>query len=347
METRQLGRTDVRVSSICLGTMTWGQQNTEADAFAQMDYAVDNGINFFDTAELYPVPPMAETQGRTEAFIGNWMQARGNRDKIVLATKVVGRSGMDWFRPWDGETALDQKNIELAIDNSLRRLKTDYIDLYQLHWPDRQTNTFGKLNYGHTENDGSVPLLDTLQILDGIIKAGKIRHVGLSNETAWGTMKFMELSSAHDLPRMISIQNPYNLLNRSFEVALAEVAHREDMGLLPYSPMACGMLSGKYLNGQWPEGARLTLFKRFSRYNNPQCEAAITKYVATAQKYGLDPGQMALQYVTTRSFVTSNIIGATTMEQLKANIDSVNLTLSSELLAELEQIHTEHVFPGP
>lgn len=347
MEKRRLGQTDLMVSSICLGTMTFGDQNTQEDAFQQMDYALDHDVNFFDTAELYAVPPKRETYGKTEEMIGNWFEARGNRDKVILATKVVGRSGNDWFRPWDEPATLSRKDIEYAIDNSLKRLKTDYVDLYQLHWPDRAANFFGKLGYVHPEADDSVALLETLETLGDLVKAGKVRHVGISNETAWGTMKFLELAKEHNLPRMQSIQNPYSLLNRSFEVAGAEVAHREQVGLLAYSPLGFGVLSGKYLGGKKPEGARLTLFSQMSRYNEGHVAEATAKYVAIAEKHGLDPAQMALQYVTTRSFVTSNIIGATTMEQLASNISSVDVTLTDEILAEIEEVHTIHTYPAP
>ncbi|MEA1050588.1 NADP(H)-dependent aldo-keto reductase [Lamprobacter modestohalophilus] len=346
MNQRPLGMTDLRVSELCLGTMTFGEQNTEAEAFAQLDRAVDAGINFIDTAEIYPVPPKAETQGATERFIGNWLAERGGRERLIIASKVAGPG--DWidYLRMPGRR-LDRTNIEAALDASLKRLQTDYIDLYQLHWPDRETNYFGQLGYSHPETDDSVPLLETLQVLDDLVKAGKVRHVGLSNETPWGTMRMLALAEAHGLPRMVSIQNPYSLLNRSFEVGLAEVAIREHCGLLAYSPLAFGMLSGKYLNGARPAGARLTLFERFDRYSNAEAEQATADYCAIAQRHGLDPAQMALAFVTSRPFVTSNIIGATTLEQLESNLASTSLTLSDEVLQAIEAVHTRQPNPSP
>ncbi|NBC48250.1 MAG: NADP(H)-dependent aldo-keto reductase [Gammaproteobacteria bacterium] len=346
MNQRPLGKTDLRVSELCLGTMTFGEQNTESDAFAQLDRAVDAGINFIDTAELYPVPPRAETQGLTEQYVGNWLARRGGRERLVIASKVAGPG--DWvdYLRMPGRR-LDRPNIEAALDASLKRLQTDYIDLYQLHWPDRETNFFGKLGYSPSEQDDSVPLLETLQVLDELVKAGKIRHVGLSNETPWGTMRMLSLAETHGLPRMVSIQNPYNLLNRSFEIGLAEVVIREQCGLLAYSPLAFGMLSGKYLEGQLPAGARLTLFARFDRYSNEEAVRATADYCLIARRHGLDPAQMALAFVTSRPFVTSNIIGATTLEQLDSNIASTELTLSDEVLEEIELVHRRQPNPSP
>lgn len=341
-----LGRTDIRVSELCLGTMTYGEQNSQNEAFEQLDYALDRGINFIDTAELYPVPPRGETQGLTETYIGNWLAARKTRDKVILATKVVGAA--DWVPHLRGGHArLDRANIHKALDESLTRLKTDYIDLYQLHWPDRQTNYFGKLGYEHPETDDSTPLLETLQALDDLVKAGKLRYVGLSNETPWGTMTMLQLAEQHGLPRMVSIQNPYSLLNRSFEIGLAEIAIREHCGLLAYSPLAFGVLSGKYLDGARPEGARITLFSRFDRYSNPQAERATADYVAIARRHGLDPSQLALAWVNSRPFLTSNIIGATTMEQLETNIASVDVRLSAEVIEEIEAAHRKQPNPSP
>ena len=346
MEYRRLGRSDIKVSAICLGTMTWGEQNTEKEAHEQLDLALDRDINFIDTAELYAVPPKAETQGLTEEYIGTWLAARGNRDKVVLATKVTGRSGMTWFR--GGETRLDRKSIEAALEASLKRLQTDYVDLYQLHWPDRKSNYFGQLGYAHKQEDDFIPLEDQLEVLDGLVKAGKVRHVGLSNETPWGTMKFLELAQSRGWPRMVSIQNPYSLLNRSFEVGLAEVAIREDCGLLAYSPLGFGMLSGKYQGGATPEGARLTLFGDiFTRYTNERARAATDSYVEIARTHGLDPAQMALAYINSRPFLTSNIIGATTMAQLEDNIASIDLVLSEEVVAAIETVHGENPNPSP
>ncbi|MGH8528516.1 MAG: NADP(H)-dependent aldo-keto reductase [Nevskiales bacterium] len=345
MENRRLGSTDVSVSAICLGSMTWGEQNTQEQAFEQMDYAFAQGINFFDTAEMYPVPPKADTQGRTETYIGNWLKAHGKRKNIILASKVSGRA--DWL-PWiRGGPVLSRKHIFEAIDGSLKRLQTDYLDLYQLHWPDRNTNYFGKLGYEHKSDEATVALQESLSAMGELLQAGKLRHIGISNETPWGLMQCVQLAEKLGLPKPVSIQNPYSLLNRSFEVGLAECAHREDVGLLAYSPLAFGALSGKYLNGQWPAGARLTLFKRFSRYTNPQAEQATAKYVLLAQNHGLDPAQMALAFVTSRPFLTSNIIGATTMEQLKSNIASSTLRLSDEVLKGIEAIHLAHPNPAP
>jgi aryl-alcohol dehydrogenase-like predicted oxidoreductase len=346
MQQRRLGTTDLKVSALCLGTMTFGEQNTEGQAHAQLDRALEAGINFIDTAEMYPVPPRAETQGRTEEYIGSWLAARGRRDRVVLATKVAGPGAwLSYLR--GGNTHLDRPNIEAALEASLRRLRTDYIDLYQLHWPDRPTNYFGQLGYRLAREDHSVPLSETLAVLGDLVATGKVCHIGLSNETPWGTMRALQLTETEGLPRPQSIQNPYNLLNRTFEIGLAEVAIREQCGLLAYSPMAFGVLSGKYLGGARPAGARLTLFKRFDRYSNPQAESAAAQYVALARRHGLDPAQMALAWVTSRPFVTSNIIGATTMEQLEADLGSLDLGLPDEVTKEIEAIHIRQPNPGP
>lgn len=347
MEFRELGTTGIKVSALCLGTMTWGEQNTQADGFAQMDLAVDRGITFFDTAEMYAVPPTAKSYGTTETIIGNWFRARpGMRGKIVLASKACGQA--DWLpHVRDGKPRLDRKHLEEAINGSLRRLQTDHIDLYQMHWPDRHTNYFGHLGYRHRAEEESTPIEETLAVLADLVKAGKIRHAGISNETPWGTMRYLAAAETKGLPRIASIQNPYNLLNRSFEIGLAEIAHREKVGLLAYSPLAFGVLSGKYLDGAWPEGARITLFKRFSRYMNPQATSATEKYVALARQHGLDPVQMALQYVTTRPFVTSNIIGATSIAQLETNIGSADIRLSDDVLKGIEEIHVAQPNPAP
>lgn len=345
MKYKQLGNTDISVSEICLGTMTWGEQNTQQEAFEQMDYALDAGINFFDTAEMYPVPPMEETYGATETIIGNWLQKHNNRDKIILASKVASRA--DWL-PYirNGKNCLDKKNINQALENSLKRLKTDYIDLYQLHWPDRKTNFFGELGYQHSDED-SVAIEETLDALNELVKAGKIRHIGVSNETPWGTMKYLQLAEKLNLPRAVSIQNPYNLLNRSFEVGLAEIAIREKCGLLAYSPLAFGVLSGKYLHNQKPAKARITLYERFTRYSNKQGNLATALYVNIANKYNLNPAQMALAYVNSRDFLTSNIIGTTSMEQLKTNIASTEIQLSDEIIADIENVHIQYSNPCP
>lgn len=346
MQYRPLGRTDLSVSALCLGTMTFGEQNTPAEAADQLDRAVAAGINFIDTAEMYPVPPKAETMGRTEEYIGRWLAQRGGRERLIIASKVAGPG--DWL-PYirGGGNRLDRPNIQQAVEDSLRRLGTDYLDLYQLHWPDRQTNFFGRLGYEHPAEDDSVPLLETLEVLGELVQSGKVRHVGLSNDTPWGTMRFLELAERHGLPRMVSIQNPYSLLNRTFEIGLAEVAIREQCGLLAYSPLAFGALSGKYLNGRRPANARLTLFSRFSRYSNDQAVAATAEYVAVARKHGLNPAQMALAFVTSRPFVTSNIIGATTLAQLEQNLASMDVELSDEVLADVEAVHTRQPNPSP
>jgi aryl-alcohol dehydrogenase-like predicted oxidoreductase len=344
MEYRTLSHTELKVSLICLGTMTWGQQNTEAQAHEQMDYAISQGVTFWDTAEMYPVPPMSETQGRTEQYIGTWFKKTGRRKDVVLASKVTG-PGFAYLR---GGTRLDRKSVLSACDDNLRRLQTDYIDLYQVHWPQRPTNYFGKLGYEHVDKTAAdVPIEETLGALDELVKQGKVRHVGVSNETPWGLHQYLSASREKKLVRIASIQNPYSLLNRSFEVGLAEFAHRENIGLLAYSPMAFGVLSGKYLGGKRPPEGRVTLFARFSRYSNPQADAATEAYVDLATKHGLDPGQMSLAYVSSRPFVTSTIIGATTMEQLRSNIASEQVKLSKDVLSGIEAIHKRYTIPCP
>ncbi|MGO4571996.1 NADP(H)-dependent aldo-keto reductase [Microvirga sp. 2TAF3] len=348
MQYRRLGRTDLDVSLICLGTMTWGQQNTEAEGHAQMDYAIDQGINFFDTAELYSIPPRPETQGSTERIIGSWFKAGGNRDKVILASKVVGRSDNTWFRDDGSKAELSRAQIEEAVNKSLKRLQTDYIDLYQIHWPDRPM-TWGSNStiYRHQDGD-SHPIEETLEIMRDLVKAGKIRHLGLSNESAWGTMTFLKAAEADkNLPRVQSVQNAYNLLNRTYEVALAELSMREEVGLLAYSPLAQGYLTGKYLDGARPAGARSTLFNRGQRYETPGAEPAIRKYLALAKEFGLDPAQLALAFVNSRPFVASNIIGATSMEQLKTDIASIHVTITPELEKRIDAIHLEHCNPCP
>ncbi len=346
MEYRRLGRSDIQVSALCLGTMTFGEQNSEDEAHQQLDLALAAGINFIDTAEMYPVPPKGETQGRTEAHIGTWLRARGQRDNVILATKVSGPSASFTYLR-GGKLGFDRNNVEAALNASLKRLQTDYVDLYQLHWPERSTNYFGQLGYQHHADESFTPFEEVLSVLGELVQAGKIRHIGLSNETPWGVMKCLEIAARLDLPRVVSIQNPYNLLNRSFEVGLAEIAQREDVGLLAYSPLGFGVLSGKYLDGARPAGARLTLFDRFQRYTGEQGEAATRAYVELARDHGLAPAQLALAYVTSRPFVTSNIIGATTPAQLEQNIGSTSLVLSNEVLEAIEAIHREHTFPCP
>jgi len=345
MEFRSLGKTDLKVSAIALGTMTWGEQNTAEEAFAQIRQSKDAGVNFLDTAEMYPVPPGGETYAETERIIGQYFKKYGDRNDWVLASKVVGPGRMDHIR--DGNPRLNRTNIVAALEASLKRLNTDYLDLYQLHWPDRKTNFFGVLGYTHDADDQPVEIEETLSVLDDLVKEGKVRHFGLSNETPWGTQRFLHQAENGNLPRAVSIQNPYNLLNRTFEIGLAEIAIREQIGLLAYSPLAFGVLAGKYLNGARPATGRLTLFERFQRYNNPQVDSASAAYVALAQEHGLDPAQMALAYVTSRPFVTSNIIGATTLEQLTSNLASADLTLSDEVLAGIEAIHVRQPNPAP
>ena len=346
MEFRKLGNTDIEVSLICLGTMTWGEQNSEKEAHEQLDYALDSGINFIDTAELYPVPPKKETQGLTDQYIGNWIGLRKNRDKFILASKVTGRSGMDWFR--GSETRLDRDNILQSVEDSLKRLKTDYIDLLQLHWPDRKSNFFGNLDYKHSKEDDFIPLELQLEALGELAKSGKVRYIGLSNETPWGVAKFLELSKTNNLPRIMSVQNPYSLLNRSFEVGLSEIAIRENCGLLAYSPLAFGVLSGKYLGGKKPKGARLTLFgDQFTRYTKERSIQATEEYERIAKKHNLDFAQMSLAFINRQPFLTSNIIGATTMEQLKSNIGSLGISLSEDIISDIETVHSSNPNPSP
>jgi aryl-alcohol dehydrogenase-like predicted oxidoreductase len=346
MEYRRLGRSDINVSVICLGTMTWGEQNTEAEGHQQMDYAIDQGVTFWDTAEMYAVPPRAETYGTTETIIGTWLKSRGKRDKIVLASKIAGPDKrFPYIR--DGKLPFDKKNIAAAVDGSLKRLQTDYIDLYQLHWPERTTNGAGRLGYEHKADETFTPFAETLDALNDQIKAGKIRMVGLSNETPWGAMRWLSESERLNLPRMQSIQNAYSLVNRSFEVGLAEVAIREHCGLLAYSPLGMGVLSGKYIGDAAPASARLNRFHQFVRYRGPIAASAIEKYVGIAKRHGLDPAQMALAFVSSRPFVTANIIGATNLAQLRSNIASIDIKLSSEVLNEIDAVNKEHPYPCP
>ena len=354
MEKRNLGNTDLQVSVICLGTMTYGEQNSEADAFEQLDFALAQGVNFIDTAELYAVPPRAETYGLSEEYIGAWFAKRKKRDDVILATKVVGPTKspqpnmpppLAWVR--GGNTRLNAANIKAAVDGSLRRLRTDYLDLYQLHWPDRNTNYFGNINYRHQQQEDLTPLAETLHALQDVIRAGKIRHVGLSNETPWGMVECLRLAREKGLPRMMSVQNPYNLLNRTYEIGMAEISAREQCGLLPYSPMAFGVLSGKYLNGERPAGSRLSLFPEFRRYVSDAGEAATKDYAELAKRRGVSPAQMALAFTVQQPFVTSSIIGATTMAQLKENIAAADLTFDDEWRQELESLGDKHPNPCP
>jgi aryl-alcohol dehydrogenase-like predicted oxidoreductase len=348
MEFRKLGRTGVDVSLICLGTMTWGSQNSEAEAHEQLDYAWEQGINFLDTAEGYPTTPArAETQGLTEQYVGTWLASRRNRDKVFLATKVAGpiRPGdARRFRP-DGNH-LNNANIAAGVDGSLKRLKTDHIDLYQVHWPERPVAKFGQRGISQLEDTAeTVPIAETLEALAGLVKAGKVRFIGVSNETPWGVGEYLRAAEAGGLPRIVSIQNGYNLLNRTFEVGHSEVALREQVGLLAYSPLAAGHLSGKYLGGALPIGSRFDVAKQFTRYGTPCQEPATTAYVELARQHGLDPVQMALAFVNSRAFVTANIIGATSMAQLRTNIASVGVKLDDEVIAGIEAI--QRAWPDP
>ena len=350
MERRTLGRTDLEVSCLCLGTMTWGEQNTQSQAYEQLDYAFEQGINFLDTAELYAIPPKPETAGRTEEIIGNWMQDRANRDQVIVATKVVGRTGMTWFRDDGSPGLLNRAQITEAVNKSLKRLKTDYIDLYQIHWPERPVSQFGAnpTIFRHTEppqDENSI--VSILEVMDELVKAGKVRHLGLSNESGWGTMRFVTGAEAGQGPRVVSVQNAYSLLNRTFEVNMAEVAMREQVGLLPYSVLGQGYLSGKYLDGKRPHGARSTLFSRAGRYETPGAEPAIRAYVDIAKRFDLDTSQMAIAFATTRPFVTSTILGATTMEQLRTNIAAHEMTVSTELEEAIDHTHRVYCNPCP
>ena len=345
MKFKKLGTTDLEVSLICLGTMTWGTQNTEKDAFDQMDYALKEGVNFFDTAELYSVPPNSDSYGKTETMIGNWFEKRKNRKRIILASKVAG-PGCNWIR--GGKNSFDEKTIGKAIDGSLKRLKTDYIDLYQLHWPERSTNYFGKRDYTVDSDEGEWNSFESvLEALEKFIKIGKIRYIGMSNETPYGLSKYIELSKSKKLPRMMSVQNPYNLVNRTYEIGMSEISIREKCGLLVYYPLATGALSGKYRNGQMPKGSRQALFKGWERHLNPLAMRAYEEYYKLANEYGMTMAQLAQAFVNSRPFVTSNIIGATTMDQLKENIDSVNIELSDEIMEKINMIHNNNPNPSP
>jgi len=343
MNYRKLGNTDLDVSTICLGTMTWGEQNTQEEAFEQMDFALNQGINFIDTAELYAVPPREETYGHTESIIGNWFEKTKKREKVILATKVAGPT-RDYLRK--GENSFVGKNLDDALNDSLKRLKTDYIDLYQLHWPERNVNIFGKLGYVHKENEWN-NFEQVLENLKKYIDQGKIRYIGLSNETPWGVMNYLKLHKDKNLPRMMSIQNPYSLLNRSFEIGLSEVSIREKIGCLAYSPLASGYLSGKYRNGSFPKGSRMERDGDFwkYRYNTPNMEKAVEEYYKISKKYNLDLSQMSLKFCEVQNFMTSVIIGATTMEQLKTDIESVNVNLSDDIIKEINEV--QKLYPNP
>lgn len=344
MKYTTIPKTDIKVSKICLGTMTWGNQNTEAEGHAQLDYALEQGVNFIDTAEMYPVPASPETQGATSKIIGTWLRKTGNRDKVVLASKIVGRPSD--YTAHIRTTGITSESIKEAINKELERLQTDYIDLYQIHWPERETNTFGTRDYKHNPNDAwQDNFNEVLYALEQHIKAGKIRHVGMSNEKAWGAMRYLEESKNHGLPRMKTIQNAYSLINRGFEGDMAEISIRENLGLLAYSPMAFGVLSGKYIKGTAADNARLKLFPRFARYSSEQSTEATKRYLKIAEDNGMTLAQMSLAFVNQQPFVTSNIIGATNLEQLKENIDSVNVTLSDVILKQINEVHD--VIPNP
>ncbi|CAM2920696.1 NADP(H)-dependent aldo-keto reductase [Acinetobacter celticus] len=349
MQFKPLANTGILVPEICLGTMTFGEQNTQAEGFAQLDYALERGLNFWDTAEMYPVPPKPETQGATERIIGNWFAERGGRDNVILATKIAGPSqGGSQIR--NGQTRYTATEIASALDGNLQRLKTDYIDLYQLHWPQRPTNFFGKLGYDNAEanNDQEVTALEeTLLALSDEVKKGRIRAIGLSNETPWGTLKFLHLAEKLGLEKVVSVQNPYNLLNRTYEIGMSEIAKYENVGLLAYSPLAFGYLTGKFRHGARPANARVTLFSRFSRYSNPQSEWATEQYAQLAEKHSLSLTQLALAFIKQQFFVTSTIIGATNLAQLKENIDAFEINLSEDILQGIEAIHRQQPNPAP
>jgi len=346
MKYTTLPNTDIKVSKICLGTMTWGQQNTESEGHEQMDYAFSQGVNFIDTAELYSVPGRKETSGSTERIIGAWLKKTGRRGQVILATKVAGpNAGLAYIRE---NLGFSKAAIDDALNKSLTHLQTDYIDLYQLHWPERKANFFGKLGYEHDPNDPwEDNINEVLHTLNGFVKDGKIRHIGLSNETPWGVMRFLEEAKKNtELPRVLTVQNPYSLLNRSYEIGMAEVSMRSKVGLLAYSPLAFGVLSGKYIEGN-PENGRVNLFPQLSRYNGIQARLATAKYFELAQKNGLSLAQMALAYINTQPFLTSNIVGATSLVQLEENIGSIDVDLSEEVLKGIQEIHLQHPNPAP
>ncbi|CAA0154129.1 putative oxidoreductase, NADP(H)-dependent aldo-keto reductase [Tenacibaculum maritimum] len=346
MKYTTLPNTTIKVSKICLGTMTWGKQNTEAEGHEQMDYALEQGVNFFDTAELYSVPATPETYGATEKIIGSWFKKTGNRDKVILASKIAGGGDYTAHIRKDG---FSKRAIAEAIENSLQRLQTDYIDLYQLHWPERGVNCFGVRDYPYkTTAKEAENHLEILETLNSFVKQGKIRQIGLSNETPWGTMKYLQTAKQHNLLKPVTIQNSYSLIHRAYEYGMSEVSLRENIGLLAYSPLAQGVLSGKYLGGKTPEGARGTLFPRFiARYTSEGSQKAVREYQRIAVKNGLTLSELALAYINQLPFVTSNIIGATKMSQLKENINSIHMELSSEILNEIEAIHALIPNPAP
>ncbi|MUP44800.1 NADP(H)-dependent aldo-keto reductase [Gramella sp. BOM4] len=345
MKYSKLPNSDLKVSKICLGSMTWGQQNTEAEGHSQIDYALDRGVNFIDTAEMYSVPARPETQGSTENIIGSWIKKTGRRDDVIIASKVAGPGEMVSHIRRD--LGFHKKAMEDAIHKSLQRLQTDYIDLYQLHWPERNANFFGQLGYEHdSDEEWEDNFREVLENLNDLVKQGKIRYIGLSNETPYGLMRFLEESRKTGLPKVSTVQNPYNLLNRKDEIGLTEILHRENVGLFPYSPLGMGTLTGKHLDGI-KENTRLSLFPQYSRYSNDQAVAATRKYKELADEYNMSLTHLALAFVNQQPFVTSNIIGATSLEQLKENIDSINVDLTKEILEGIEAIHREFPNPAP
>ncbi len=352
MKYNKLGKTNLKVSEICLGTMTWGEQNSEDEGHSQLDCSIERGINFIDAAEMYPVPPKADTCNRTEKILGTWLTNRQDRDKIYIATKISGKTakresgppGLEWIRKGPN---LSKGHIDEAIEGSLKRLQTEYIDLYQIHWPERVVNNFGSLGYKHKPREDDTPIRDTLEALAKHVDNGNIKYIGLSNETPWGVMQFINLANIYNLPRVVSIQNPYNLLNRSFEVGLSEVAMNEDVGLLAYSPLAFGVLSGKYIDDSMPKNSRLSLFPMFKRYMSLNGKQAVKKYLEIANDYKIDLVHLALSFVNSQDFVTSNIIGATNINQLENNINSTNTILNSNIYEEIEKIHKIYTYPCP
>ena len=349
MKLNRLGQSELVVPEICLGTMTFGEQNNQQQAFEQLAYALDQNINFWDTAEMYPVPPKPETQGSTETIIGNWIAQNGQRDKLIIATKIAGpQQGGSQIR--GRLTRFVESEISAAIDTSLKRLQTDYIDLYQLHWPQRPTPIFGQSSFSNAEAHSTqiiTPLEETLSALSKEVKKGRIRHIGLSNETPWGTLKFLHLAQQHGLEKVVSVQNAYSLLNRTYEMGMSEIAHQEGVGLLAYSPLAFGYLTGKYRHGARPEAGRITLFSRFTRYSNAESEWATEQYAQLAEKHGLTLTQLALTFINHQFFVSSTIIGATNMQQLQENIQAFDINLSEEILLEIEAIHKQQPNPAP
>ena len=345
MHYRRLGGTDLDVSVICLGTMTFGEQNTESEAHQQLDFAVGEGVNFIDTAELYAIPPRAETYGLTESYVGSWLRQRGKRDDLVLASKAAGPG--EFVKHIRGGPRLNRQHLREALEGSLRRLGTDYLDLYQIHWPERSTNFFGRLGYEVGDDSDVVPIEDTLEVLNDFVAEGKVRHIGISNETPWGLMEYLRLAEQHGWPRVETIQNPYSLLNRSFEVGLAEMAHREHVSLLAYSPLGFGVLTGKYLDGQQPAGARLTRFQNYGRYSGEAAVPATAEYCRIARDHDMTPAEMALAFVNSRPWLAANIIGATTLDQLRENVGSIHVTLSEAALEEIEAVHRRYSNPAP